>query len=223
MVFSSDFFLGACKQAKSGGSSQYSLSIERYGINESSLIYHTYPHRLSTSPHLRSIPQRLEPRPRWPIPLPIRPQPRQPTRRSSTTSPRIPRQIRPSPPITRRPIPIPPCPILRNHVGNLLRKRINSSLRVPRWQYRKATRIHDSQSRDPADVGVTIQHGHLIARPPHLARTRGMPHGRQTLADEVEDLGIGLHGRPRDPFLAERDIRQTQCPHLALAFKRRDC
>lgn len=74
---------------------------------------------------------------------------------------------------------------------------------MTRRQERKRTRVDDPQVLDPVHPRLRIDHRTGVVPPPHLARTRRMPHRHEVVPDDFENLLVCRDLRARVVLLPD--------------------
>ena len=105
---------------------------------------------------------------------------------------------------------------------NLLRQRIDRSLRMPRRQHRKRTRVNDSQPLHSVYPSLRIQHRHLIPNFAHLTRPGRMPQLHQRPSDEAQNLFVRPHLRRTGEVLLPDRGPVHESPDLPHALESQD-
>lgn len=96
----------------------------------------------------------------------------------------------------------------------------NSGLRMARWQKRKSSGIHDSQTLDANNLSLGVNHSHWVVNLPHGTGARSMIDSVETLPDDLLNLSVRLNLRTRERLLADdKRFHRVGVPELAGPFK----
>jgi hypothetical protein len=105
----------------------------------------------------------------------------------------------------------------------------NHTLRMPRWQHRRSTHVHDPQSLHPNNPRPRIHHRHPVLASPHPTRTTRMPILISRLHNILQDVfiacnvGTGLYlfyNNGLHSARIEEAARALECLYGDLAVRR---